>query len=399
MKNKVKKIVRTWIFLLAVIMLYSINVPAATRTQASIGKKNHTTIQKALASVKNGQTIKIQKDVLINNQIRMKRNVKFTLDLNNHTVKKIQHDGDIINYTMGDFDLAKGQMNVKNGTLDAWVTVQKGATLNVKKGTYSRIENWGTVNVTDGAIKGRMDVGEYFQQDTYALVNYGKMTISGGKVEATVLNFKGKTTLTKNGTITYNCRYNDWGIRVCGGNVVIEGGKVAAIYEGAGETHTGLLYCEQGNVEVKGGTLDAKGIKCIYNEGGEVVISKGKIIGSDVIDNRSSVIIKGGNIQGCTWNLAHMKISGGILSNFSTTFWCVGKSSTYISGGTFIAEQGSPFLVDEYVEPKILSISGARIITKSFGAYVFGKKLDSMKLANKNIILEGFEGLTNPYVV
>ena len=245
--------------------------------------------------------------------------------------------------------------SVKNGTLDAWATVQKGATLNVKKGTYSRIENWGTVNATDGAIKGRMDVGEYFQQDTYALVNYGKMTISGG--------------------------------------------KVAAIYEGAGETYTGLLYCEQGNVEVKGGTLDAKGIKCIYNEGGEVVISKGKIIGSDVIDNRSSVIIKGGNIQGCTWNLAHMKISGGILSNFSTTFRCIEKSSTYISGGTFIAEQGSPFLVDEYVEPKILSISGARIITKSFGAYVFGKKLDSMKLANKNIILEGFEGLTNPYVV
>ena len=27
------------------------------------------------------------------------------------------------------------------------------------------------------------------------------------------------------------------------------------------------------------------------------------------------------------------------------------------------------------------------------------KKIDSMKLANKNIILEGFEGLTNPYVV
>lgn len=93
---------------------------------------------KALASVKNGQAVKIQKDVIINSSVRMKRNVKFTLDLNNHTVKKIQYDGGLFNSKIGDFDLAKGQMNVKNGTLDAWVTVQKGATLyNLRRKTLA----------------------------------------------------------------------------------------------------------------------------------------------------------------------------------------------------------------------------------------------------------------------
>lgn len=402
MKNEAKKITGIWMLMLVAIMLYSINVSAATGGQASIGRKSYTTIQKALSSVKNGQTIKIQKDVIINSSVRMKRNVKFTLDLNNHTVKKIQYDGGLFNSKIGDFDLAKGQMNVKNGTLDAWVTVQKGATLNVKNGTYSRIENWGTVNVTDGVIKGRADVGEYFQQDAYALVNYGKMTISGGKVEATVLNFKGKTTL-KNGTIAYNCRYYDWGIRVCGGNVTVEGGKVKSIYEGAGETQTGLLCCEQGKVNIKGGTLDAKGITCISNKGGEVVISKGEIIG-DIWNsnyNNNKIIVNGGNIVGNTYNCAYMEVNGGTLSSVRWTINCRWDSSTYISGGTFIAEQGSPFsLSGDYDEPKIFSVSRARVITKSSpGGYVFDRKRDCMKLIDKNITFIGFEALINPYTI
>lgn len=57
-------------------------------------------------------------------------------------------------------------------------------------------------------------------------------------------------------------------------------------------------------------------------------------------------------------------------------------------------------LSGDYDEPKIFSVSRARVITKSSpGGYVFDRKRDCMKLIDKNITFIGFEALINPYKI
>ena len=60
---------------LTLVLMYSINVSAASG-QASIGRKNYATVQKALTAVKNGQTIKLNQDITVTKTLVSKKIVQ-----------------------------------------------------------------------------------------------------------------------------------------------------------------------------------------------------------------------------------------------------------------------------------------------------------------------------------
>ena len=85
MKNRLGKVFKVMLLTLTLVLMYSINVSAASG-QASIGSKNYATVQKALTAVKNGQTIKLNQDITVTKTLVSKKNVTYTFDMNKHKI-------------------------------------------------------------------------------------------------------------------------------------------------------------------------------------------------------------------------------------------------------------------------------------------------------------------------
>ncbi len=89
MKGKKKLLL---LYMIAVMVLpISIPVSAASPV-AKIGSKNFRSLESALKSVKKGQTIKLLKNVTLKNELTFTKNVKYTLNLNNKTIKSKYSD-------------------------------------------------------------------------------------------------------------------------------------------------------------------------------------------------------------------------------------------------------------------------------------------------------------------
>lgn len=99
MKNKLGKVLRAMLLTLTIVLMYSMNVSAASG-QASIGSKNYATVQSALSAVQNGQTIRLNQDVTLKKTLFFKKNVKYTFDMNKHKVTS-----KITESNVGDFDV------------------------------------------------------------------------------------------------------------------------------------------------------------------------------------------------------------------------------------------------------------------------------------------------------
>lgn len=183
MRKETRKIAGTIIMSLLFVVLLSINgikVNAAT-PEASIGKKNYTTLQQAINKVKTGQTIKLKKNVKLSGDNYLVIDGKrFTLDLNKKTIS-YTGENDACHIKNG------ANVTVKNGTLkvngqdreaffynEATLTLNnvncKGSIFN--DGVYYGFDR---VNFTAGICI--IESGKF----TEPIYNYGNMTIKGGE--------------------------------------------------------------------------------------------------------------------------------------------------------------------------------------------------------------------------
>lgn len=286
MKNKLGKVLKVMLLTLTIVLMYSINV-SATSGQASIGNRDYATVQKALAAVKSGQTIKLNQDITLKQALLFKKNAKYTFDMNKHKVTSKTPDSD----TVGDFDVQAGNVIFTNGTTAASIFVHEKATVTVKSGTYTQIVNWGKTTIQNGKI-----VNEKYS----AICNY-KGTLVVNKVTAGA---------------NYNCIYAE------AGTVTVNGGS----YKSANtQTKYPLIFSEKATIYLKGGSYTATNAAAVYNENGKITISGGNYRGNS------------GTHWGMITNCKTMSIKGGTFTNsdYLYALFCAEKSSTVVSGGKF----------------------------------------------------------------
>ena len=334
MKNKLGKVLRAMLLTLTIVLMYSMNVSAASG-QASIGSKNYATVQKALNAVQSGQTIKLNQDITLNKALLFKKNVKYTFDMNKHKVTSKVADSD----TVGEFDVQAGNVTFTNGTA-ASVFVHEKATATVKDGTYTQVINW------------------------------GKTTIRGGKIVnkkySAICNYKG--TLLNN-QVTARPNYNS--IYAEGGTVTVNGGN----YKAANfKTTYPLIFSKKATVNLKGGKYTTTHGAAVYNENGKIIISGGNYGGSTT------------GLNGMIINFKSMTIKGGtfISDNYAAALFCGENSSTVISGGKFTAKGD---VVDIYSGRKKLLVTGGTY--QGMAAFSFVWNEDNTKIDKNKIKLVG----------
>lgn len=271
---------------LTIVLIYNINVPAATGAQASIGKKNYATVEKALAAVKNGQTIKLKQDVTLKKPLIFKKNVKYTFDMNKHKLTSKVGDSE----TVGGLDVQAGNVTFTNGTTSAAVFVHENAIVTVKDGTYGQVVNWGKTTIHNGKI----DNKKYS-----AICNYkGTLVINNIAARA-----------------NYNCIYAE------GGTVTVNGGNYKSINS---KTTYPLIFSRKATIYLKGGKYTATNGAAVYNERGKIIISGGNYGGNT------------GMFGGTIVNFNSMSIKGGkFTSSNASALFCGENSSTVVSGGKF----------------------------------------------------------------
>ena len=261
MKNKLGKVLRAMLLTLTIVLMYSMNVSAASG-QASIGSKNYATVQSALSAVQNGQTIRLNQDVTLKKTLFFKKNVKYTFDMNKHKVTS-----KITESNVGDFDVQAGNVTFTNGTTSAAIFVHEKANVTVKDGTYSQIDNWGKTTIKNGKI-----------------VN---------KVYSAICNYKGTLVINKvTARANYNCIYAE------GGTVTVNGGNYKAANS---QTTYPLVFSRKATVYLKGGKYTATNASAVYNENGKITISGGNYSGNSgthwgMITNCKTMSIKGWHI-------------------------------------------------------------------------------------------------------
>lgn len=285
MKNKLEKVLRAMLLTLTIVLMYSMNVSAASG-QASIGSKNYATVQSALSAVQNGQTIRLNQDVTLKKTLFFKKNVKYTFDMNKHKVTS-----KITESNVGDFDVQAGNVTFTNGTTSAAIFVHEKANVTVKDGTYSQIDNWGKTTIKNGKI-----------------VN---------KVYSAICNYKGTLVINKvTARANYNCIYAE------GGTVTVNGGNYKAANS---QTTYPLVFSRKATVYLKGGKYTATNASAVYNENGKITISGGNYSGNS------------GTHWGMITNCKTMSIKGGTFTNsgYLYALFCAEKSSTVVSGGKF----------------------------------------------------------------
>ena len=227
-----------------------------------------------------------------------------------------------------------------------------GSSFNVKKSGNSVVQNSGLLQILSGNIsavsktidnKGEGTIkmtGGTVNASTYAIYNTSssKVEIVGGTVQATyyyegysaiynntengvveikggLVTNQGKAIENKKGTIKVtggeirttqgDTRYSECGI-YNNGKVIIEDGKVAALYRGSG------IQNEGGTIEITGGTVSApEWYNSIINRG-TLEISGGTIKSSEKgIYNNSTLKMTGGTVEVQEPNYAALECGGG----------------------------------------------------------------------------------------
>lgn len=324
---------------LTIVLMYSVSVPAATSARASIGGKNYATVQQALNAVKNGQTIKLNQDIVSKKTLISRNNVTYTFDLNKHKITSKVTDED-----KGAFDIKAGKVTLFNGTLNGTVLTQKGATLTVNGGSYQQIINYGKTTVNNGTV---------INSKYSAFCNYGG-TLLIKKVTAKA---------------NYNCVYAE------NGTVTIKGGTFSN-YK-ASSTYP-VIYSEKATVNLNGGKYVhsyAMGeANIIFNKNGKITISDGWYGGTCAsVQNYATMTIKGGTF----------------MSENSRVLYCGAKSTTVITNGKFIGGAWGS-VIETGDSRKLFSMTGGSIDMRMSGsAIVCYNNKKNFKLDTKKVKITG----------
>lgn len=183
MKSNLKRTFTLMLLTMLCILLLGAPVSAASKkTVATIGKKKYTSLQAAVKKVKNGQTIKLKRNIVLEESIYVDRNVKFTIDLNKKKITENNCSALFVN---------KGTVTLKNGTFQSGIGIfiEKKGTLNIKSGSYGMyVSNSGKLNISGGTV--------------HYIDNMGTLKVSGGKITYGI-RCSGKSSLTVTGGKIY----------------------------------------------------------------------------------------------------------------------------------------------------------------------------------------------------
>ncbi len=284
MKRKLMKM----LMLMALCLLVCGSVASAkSSTVAKIGSKKYSSLESALNAVKKGQTITLQKNVVAKGEIISKKNVKFTLDLNKHTLSNANE----ITYpdvetAHGVLCIKKGNVTLKNGKIHDAIRVEKGAKLTIQSGTYEQLLNFGTAVINEATFspkvgqalynvkKGKLTINNVtVKSDKGALYQKaGTVVIKGGTFRsgnACTLYFLGGKATVAGGSFTNNSSSTVTAYAAPGASLTITGGSFSA------KKNTNVLSVA-GSVKVNGGTFTSKwSYPLIYvNNGGKLTVTK-----------------------------------------------------------------------------------------------------------------------------
>lgn len=380
-KMKHKKWMIMILTLLCAVLLSGMGVSAAgKKTVATIGKKKYTSLEKALAKVKNGQTIKLKANITANKTIEVKRNVRFTLDFNGKTIKSSRgRIADGLGNTKGILRISKGNVVIKKGKMtgNASIKIEKGAAVKIMNGSYCQLVNKGSVTVVNGSFRTK-------DTATSAVANYGKgkMVIKNATVQAQIggaLYVEGGTVAINNGTFNQSKSKGD--ISYAGiiikkaGKLTIRKGKFTVKDRNSLIETYGKLTIENGVFQ----HLSENGVSAIAMfEGSETIINGGTFT-SNIRGNStillhsmagSKISVNGGTFtaqQGVVWeNYGSAVLTGGTLISLKNPGEAVYNSGTFtMSGGAIRQESSNSYgSALRVTKETTTSISGGSIYSK-----------------------------------
>jgi len=165
-----------------------IDVQVEEEKNVQIGTNTYETINKAIESANNGDTIKILENIEITEKVEIPKNKEIKIDLNNKTitsnlVNTIENKGTLTITSMGIIrnEVDNGTVILNNGTLNIENGIITNAT-NGGKGIY----NEGTVNISGGKI-----VTEGIGTNCIYNAKNSKLNMNGGIIETIGFGSKG----------------------------------------------------------------------------------------------------------------------------------------------------------------------------------------------------------------
>lgn len=333
------------VLLMMNLMLMSMNVFAAS-TVAKIGSKNYTSLEKAIAAVKNGDTIKIVKSISTRNAVKINKNVSFTIDFNKKAYKFSSHDNAQIAFIVN-----KGTVTFKNAKISSdsdILQVKKSGKAVISSGTYSGdyISVLGMLTINGGTFKARgvsplLDVGKSGQVTIKKATFQGKshkwdsgyaLPENPGYEEFTMIENSGSLTI-KGGT--YNSARNMAVLNR--GTLNITGGSFTTARK-SGEDCC-IRNDASGKVTITGGTFRARG-QVLKNLGSKatMTLKGGKFLcdEGDSIWNEGKAVISGGTYIYVD-NCGTMTINGGTITRL---IYCCGNGKVTINNVTINQDKG-----------------------------------------------------------
>jgi prepilin-type N-terminal cleavage/methylation domain-containing protein len=237
-----------------------------------IAASDVATLEEAL--VTGNDTIKLEADITLKNQVMIPADAKVTLDLNGKTITTEQVTG-----RSKYLDVA-GELTIVNGTIKArGIEVMDGGKLVIGKDAKVAVSNvdanggaclWiyaggevvvdgGTFTATNGNNDGNLETA-----DPGVINNSGTITINDGTFTNSgdcyaIIN-NDKATMTINGG---NFTGNRGVVAAQGGTVVINGGTFTVTGESPIPAH--VVYADDGNVTINGGTFTNNGGASCYD--------------------------------------------------------------------------------------------------------------------------------------
>lgn len=351
--KKTKKITMLILLTMLLVGVFGTTASARSSTVATIGSKNYTSLEAALKKVKNGQTIVLKKNLTYKKQIKVNRNVKFTLNLNKKSITfpKGAKDSACICIYKGTVTVKNGKVTNKNYSTNGFTfEVVKGAKLIVSSGTYSgTIGNDGTISIKGGTFK----TSGYF-----TIANYGTLSITGGTFNQTH-KFDSKKGESANGAILVN----------------FDAARKVTINGGTFTSNALIIASDTGRINIKKGTFTSKNAGNLYLGGSaKVTVTGGTWTvkndwGAAYVHDKAALTIQGGTFKS-QWSLletyddtAVIKITGG---KFTTTTSNVPmivcfNGKTTLTGGTFTGKKTWGYWIDPAnASTSKVKISGAK---------------------------------------
>lgn len=218
----------------AFLFIILIACPVQAKTVAKIGKKSYSSLDKAIAAVKNKQTIVVTRNTSIKDTIYVKGKKKFTINLNKHTVKT-KHTNNPWN--TGWIQIKKANVTIKNGTMkcgkyaSTLFEIEKKGKLTIINGNYTgEFNNKGQMIVKNGTFKTSANNSDIFY-------NNGKLTINKGTF----------STKRDNSNIVYSAN-----------KLTIKGGTFSAVGGNCVYVGRSNVYKTIGSTTITGGSFTSK---------------------------------------------------------------------------------------------------------------------------------------------